>query len=210
MNTTDSNRSELIRELIQNADEEMCDEELMHALISKKLTINSNGGGASTLGQRAADAVAKFAGSWAFIFSFLGVMALWMLLNILMATHAFDSYPFILLNLLLSCIAAVQAPLIMMSQNRQEAKDRDRAENDYRVNLKSELVIDDLHQKLDAVLENQQQLFAALERLQKEQERREEPQPHGKRPNAGAGGDAPVPGRLPGMCAEKNQEAADD
>ena len=119
-----------------------------------------------SFGQRASDAVAKFAGSWAFIFSFIAIMVLWMLLNILMADKAFDAYPFILLNLVLSCIAAVQAPLIMMSQNRQEAKDRERAENDYKVNLKSELIVDDLHRKLDRVLENQKELRHRLEQLE--------------------------------------------
>ena len=119
-----------------------------------------------SFGQRASDAVAKFAGSWAFIFNFIAIMVLWMLLNILMADKAFDAYPFILLNLVLSCIAAVQAPLIMMSQNRQEAKDRERAENDYKVNLKSELIVDDLHRKLDWVLENQKELRHRLEQLE--------------------------------------------
>jgi uncharacterized membrane protein len=117
------------------------------------------------LGQRAADAVAKFVGSWAFIFIFLVTLVAWMVLNILLAAGAFDPYPFILLNLVLSCIAAVQAPLIMMSQNRQEQKDRARAESDYRINLKSELIVDDLHQKLDQVLENQKKLTAELEAL---------------------------------------------
>ena len=119
--------------------------------------------GRATLGQRAADAVAKFAGSWAFIFSFLGVMAVWMCVNIIMFARAFDPYPFILLNLLLSCIAAVQAPLIMMSQNRQEQKDRARAENDYRVNLKNELLIDELYTKLDRALKNQAKIIKLLD-----------------------------------------------
>ena len=96
-------------------------------------------------------------------------MVVWMILNIVMAERAFDAYPFILLNLVLSCIAAVQAPLIMMSQNRQEAKDRARAENDYRINLKSELIIDDLHKKLDLVLENQKKLEHKLEQLEQRQ-----------------------------------------
>ena len=99
-------------------------------------------------------------------------MVVWMVLNIVMADKAFDEYPFILLNLVLSCIAAVQAPLIMMSQNRQEAKDRRRAENDYRINLKSELIIDDLHKKLDLVLENQKKLCRRLEQLEHEGKRR--------------------------------------
>ena len=123
-----------------------------------------------SFGQRASDAVAKFAGSWAFIFSFIAVMIIWMVVNLLLASRAFDAYPFILLNLVLSCIAAIQAPLIMMSQNRQEAKDRERAENDYKVNLKNELIIDDLHRKLDLILENQRKLNRRLDELEQKQE----------------------------------------
>ena len=96
--------------------------------------------------------------------------------NVLLASRAFDAYPFILLNLVLSCIAAVQAPLIMMSQNRQEAKDRQRAENDYRVNLKNELIIDDLHRKLDRILENQQRIDQRLEHLEQNNQRKEKEQ----------------------------------
>ena len=98
-----------------------------------------------TIGQRAADAIAKFASSWAFIFAFTGVLILWIVINTLLAVKAFDPFPFILLNLVLSCVAAIQAPLIMMSQNRQEEKDRQRAENDYKVNLKTEIMIEDLY-----------------------------------------------------------------
>lgn len=158
----------MIRELVKTSSDELKDEELMHMLISEKVSANINTDDKATFGQRASDAVARFAGSWAFIFSFLGVMVLWMILNTLLAAKAFDGYPFILLNLVLSCIAAVQAPLIMMSQNRQEAKDRARAENDYHVNLKSELIIDDLHLKLDSVLENQKKLTAEISSLRKE------------------------------------------
>ena len=161
---TDS-RSQLIRELLKTTDEELNDEELIHMLISQKLTSDVADDSKATLGQRAADGVARFAGSWAFIFSFIGVMVLWIVVNLLMASKAFDGYPFILLNLVLSCVAAIQAPLIMMSQNRQEAKDRARAESDYRINLKSELIIDDLHLKLDEVLENQEKLTAELNAL---------------------------------------------
>lgn len=120
-----------LNEIIATTDKEFTDEELIHQLLDEKVSSSPAGGDRTTFGQRAADAVARFAGSWGFIFSFLLCMAVWMLINILMAANAFDAYPFILLNLVLSCIAAVQAPLIMMSQNRQEAKDRLRAENDY-------------------------------------------------------------------------------
>ena len=114
-----------------------------------------------TLGQRAADSIAKFAGSWAFIFSFTGVLILWMVVNTVLAAKAFDPYPFILLNLVLSCVAAIQAPLIMMSQNRQEEKDRRRAENDSKVNLKTEIMIEDLYDKVNAILAKR----SALERM---------------------------------------------
>ena len=110
----------------------------------------------------AADAIAKFAGSWAFIFAFAGVLILWMLVNTLLAAKAFDPYPFILLNLVLSCVAAIQAPLIMMSQNRQEEKDRRRAENDYKVNLKTEIMIEDLYDKVNAILARQTALEKQL------------------------------------------------
>ena len=168
MNKNKSRQAQLIRELVKTSSDELQDEELMHMLISEKVSANINEDDEATLGQRAADGVARFAGSWAFIFSFLAVMVLWMIVNTLLASKAFDGYPFILLNLVLSCIAAVQAPLIMMSQNRQEAKDRTRAENDYHVNLKSELIVDDLHRKLDAVLENQKRLTSEVNTLKNE------------------------------------------
>ena len=162
----ETERQRIIRELLHGTDEEFTDEELIQQLIATKVTENADRQEKLSFGQRASDAVAKFAGSWAFNFSFIAIMVLWMLLNILMADKAFDAYPFILLNLVLSCIAAVQTPLIMMSQKRQEAKDRERAENDYKVNLKSELIVDDLHKKLDRVLENQKELRHRLEQLE--------------------------------------------
>ena len=167
MNTR-KNRAEIIKELLHITDKELTDEELLKEILSTDISENSEKGGKEekiTFGQKAADAVAKFAGSWAFIFSFIAVMVIWMVMNVLLAAKAFDAYPFILLNLVLSCIAAVQAPLIMMSQNRQEVKDRKRAENDYRVNLKSEFVIDALYKKLESVSEMQKKIFKKLEAL---------------------------------------------
>ena len=154
-------RRRIVKELLDVTDKEFTDEELIHQLINTELSKDSDKTDKLTFGQRAADAVARFAGSWAFIFSFIAIMVIWMVLNM-----AFDAYPFILLNLVLSCIAAVQAPLIMMSQNRQEAKDRERAENDFKVNLKSELIIDDLHRKMDLVLENQKKINRRLDLLE--------------------------------------------
>lgn len=169
-------RRMVIKELLDVTDREFTDEELIRQLTMTGITQRAAQDEKSTLGQRAADAVARFAGSWAFIFSFIAVMVLWMAGNVLLASRAFDAYPFILLNLVLSCIAAVQAPLIMMSQNRQEAKDRQRAENDYRVNLKNELIIDDLYRKLDRILENQQRIDQRLERLEQNNQRKEKEQ----------------------------------
>ena len=169
-------RRKVIKELLDVTDREFTDEELIRQLTLTGITQRAAQDEKSTLGQRAADTVARFAGSWAFIFSFIAVMVLWMAGNVLLASRAFDAYPFILLNLVLSCIAAVQAPLIMMSQNRQEAKDRQRAENDYRVNLKNELIIDDLYRKLDRILENQQRIDQRLERLEQNNQQKEKEQ----------------------------------
>ena len=120
-----------------------------------------------TFGQRIADKVATFGGSWTFIISFGAFLAGWICLNIFwLANKAFDPYPFILLNLILSTIAAIQAPVIMMSQNRQEEKDRDRAKKDYMVNLKSEMEIRMLHEKLDHLILNQQTEVLEIHKVQ--------------------------------------------
>ncbi len=156
----------IVRELLHQSDKELTDEELIQEVLNTNVTENSDKHEKVSFGQKAADAVAKFAGSWAFIFSFVAVMVIWMVVNIILGAKAFDAYPFILLNLVLSCIAAVQAPLIMMSQNRQEAKDRKRAENDYRINLKSEFLIDELYKKLQQVSETQKKLVKMIEEMQ--------------------------------------------
>lgn len=107
-------------------------------------------------GQIISDKVANFGGSWAFIISFFVVLVIWIIFNTIALNNlVFDPYPFILMNLILSCIAALQAPIIMMSQNRQEEKDRKRSENDYLINMKSELEIRALNQKIDLLLEEQ-------------------------------------------------------
>ncbi|HQV52762.1 MAG: DUF1003 domain-containing protein [Flavobacteriales bacterium] len=107
-------------------------------------------------GQRISDKIARFGGSWAFILIFLGILTVWIVFNVtVVLSDRFDPYPFILMNLILSCVAAMQAPVIMMSQNRKEERDRMRAENDYLINLKAELQIRSLHQKVDLLLEEQ-------------------------------------------------------
>ena len=153
----------LLTEIVEDIERDMTDEEVLKLLAGSKISVNpSKDKEKYTFGQKAADAIAKFAGSWAFIFSFVGVLAAWMVINIILAAKAFDPYPFILLNLVLSCVAAIQAPLIMMSQNRQEEKDRRRAENDYKVNLKTEIMIEDIYDKITAVLAKQNALEKKL------------------------------------------------
>jgi predicted membrane protein len=163
--TTDMKENrKLLKEVLRDIRHDMTDEEVLNLLADSKISVSPESGKEKyTLGQRAADAIAKFAGSWAFIFSFTGGLVLWMVINTLMAAQAFDPYPFILLNLVLSCIAAIQAPLIMMSQNRQEEKDRRRAENDYKVNLKTEIMIEDLYDKVNAILAKQSELEKQLQ-----------------------------------------------
>ena len=122
-----------------------------------------------TFGDRLSDKVASFGGSWKFIIAFFSFMAFWIVLNVvLLHDKVFDPYPFILLNLLLSCLAAIQAPLIMMSQNRVEAKDRARSEHDYKINLKSELEIQLLHKKIDHLLIHQNKHLLEMQRIQAE------------------------------------------
>lgn len=121
-----------------------------------------------SLGSRVADRVARFGGSWLFIISFLALMGLWIGANAFLLARPFDRYPFILLNLILSTIAAIQAPIILMSQNRTEQKDRQRSVNDYLVNLKAEIEIRNMHQKLDLLISEQMKTLFEIQREQVE------------------------------------------
>ena len=157
----------LVKELgeLSELDKTVLDSLTGNTILTDKLDGESQQ--ALTFGQRIADKVASFGGSWTFIISFGVFIALWISLNVFwLVNKGFDPYPFILLNLLLSCLAALQAPVIMMSQNRQEEKDRERAKKDYMINLKSELEIRTLHEKIDHFIMDQQQ---ELLDLQKEQ-----------------------------------------
>ena len=142
--------NKIIKEIIENVRDDMQDEEIIHLVLEKP--ISSNKQEKETYGQKIADKIAHFGGSWHFIIIFTVLLISWMVFNHFIK-DSIDPYPFILLNLMLSCIAAIQAPIIMMSQNRQEQKDRQRNENDYKVNLKTEIIIQDLHNKLDLILE---------------------------------------------------------
>lgn len=143
---------------------------LQRAISRRTVALDTNQAyeGRLSVGDRLADTIASFGGSWAFILSFLGLLALWVVLNLLLALGAFDPYPFIFLNLMLSMLAALQAPVIMMSQNRQAAKDRIAAAHDYEVNLKAEVEIMALHDKLDQLREKD--LRTLIEKQQEQTE----------------------------------------
>ena len=139
----------------------LADHELVAANVNREFDRGT------TMGGRVADRVASFGGSWVFVIGFLVVLVAWIVFNSLALLHRpFDPYPFILLNLVLSCLAAMQAPVIMMSQNRQEAKDRLRAEHDYRVNLKAELEIRLLSERIDRLLNHQWQRLLEIQQIQ--------------------------------------------
>ncbi|HEX9026351.1 MAG TPA: DUF1003 domain-containing protein [Clostridium sp.] len=156
-------KEELVREILEkdkDLKDSNIDEELLHELISGKVSknINTTHDEKLTLGQRTADRIATFGGSWTFIISFGVVLTIWIIGNaFILSSKAFDPYPFVFLNLILSCLAAIQAPIIMMSQNRQSERDRLTAANDYLINLKSEIIIEDLHIKIDTLMEQQQE-----------------------------------------------------
>ena len=123
--------------------------------------------GRLTVGQKMADKIATFGGSWTFIIAFFSFILLWIGVNIwILTTKPFDPFPFILLNLILSCLASIQAPIIMMSQNRQEQKDRQRAEHDYKINLKAELEIKLLSEKIDHMIVNQNKNLLEIQEIQ--------------------------------------------
>lgn len=148
------------------------EEEVLDSILKKEIiTENSNKeySKKKIIGQNIADSVAKFGGSWTFISIFIFILLFWIILNtIILMKKPFDPYPFILLNLVLSCLAALQAPVIMMSQNRQEEKDRIRAENDYQVNLKAEIEIKILHEKLNHLITEQWDRLVEIQEIQLE------------------------------------------
>jgi uncharacterized membrane protein len=165
-------RSEYVREILRSEKGELTslEEEVLtslqrHDVLSTNVEADLEQ--ARTLGERLADRLADFGGSWLFLMCFGAFMALWIGMNsFVLWRHPIDPYPFILLNLVLSCLAAIQAPIIMMSQNRQEARDRLRSEHDYQVNLKAELEIRHLHEKIDHMLSHQWERLVDIQEIQ--------------------------------------------
>ncbi len=161
-------KKEIVEMLLRNnALDSKDEEELLDLLVDQPISIDvdKQEEAKMTKGDRIADKVSEIAGSWGFIICFSGFLIFWIVLNsvILSGDKQIDPYPFILLNLLLSCLAALQAPVIMMSQNRQAAKDSLRNQNDYRTDLKSELILEELHDKMDEILKNQRKLMKNME-----------------------------------------------
>jgi uncharacterized membrane protein len=167
-------RTEYVKDVLvaDKGDLSALEEQVMKSLSEEELlskNINVEFEGQLTLGQRLADKIAEFGGSWRFITIFGAVLLVWVAINsIVLILKPFDPFPFILLNLVLSCLAAIQAPIIMMSQNRQESKDRLSAQHDYLVNLKAELEIRHLHEKMDHLLMHQWQRLLEIQEIQTE------------------------------------------
>ena len=158
-------KKELVKQLLKqeiNVDDE---EDLIEMLINKLITIDVDKQEDKTLttGERLADKLSEFAGSWSFIIGFSVFIIIWIIINGILMKNASDPYPFVLLNLVLSCLASLQAPIIMMSQNRQAKKDSIRNQNDYQVDLKSELILERLHEEIRESLKNERTIIKMLE-----------------------------------------------
>ena len=152
--TTEYSRVDLIKMILEDQTELQQEELLLQQLLVEKLSKDAikDLDEERSMGAKSADALASLAWSWTFIIIFFTILLARVVVNAVFLTRPFDPYPFILMNLILSCLAAIQAPIIMMSQNRQEEKDRNRAKNDYLINLKAEILIEDMHVKLNEIL----------------------------------------------------------
>jgi uncharacterized membrane protein len=194
----DRYRNRYVREALETEKGELSalEAEVVESLREQEIltrNLNEEFEGKLTVGERIADRVAEFGGSWAFILSFGGIILVWIAVNtLLLVRKPFDPYPFILLNLCLSCLAALQAPVIMMSQNRQEAKDRLRAEQDFQTNLKAELEVRALNTKMDQLIAHQWQRLLEIQQIQMEMMEELIRATNRKNP-ANEGADAPPP-----------------
>lgn len=165
-------KKEIVKMLLNQNLETQDEEDLIDLLIDSPLSVDvdKQEEGSITFGEKAADKISEAVGSWKFILIFCGFIVFWIILNGICLLNPIDPFPFILLNLLLSCVAAIQAPIIMMSQNRQAKKDSMRNHNDYRIDLKSELILESLHYDIDKLISNQKKIIAYI---QKEEAKKE-------------------------------------
>lgn len=159
-------KKEIVQRLVNQKLDKKDHEDLIDMLINNPISVDVDKEQEAniTFGEKMADKISAIAGSWFFIMLFMLFLFLWIVLNTLFLKEKIDPYPFILLNLVLSCISAIQAPIIMMSQNREAKKDSVRNQNDYIVDLKSELILEDLHRKLELILMNQSKILDLYEK----------------------------------------------
>ena len=166
-NNNSVNKKEIVKKLLKQTIDSQNEDELIEMLIDKPISfdVDKEEDKNETRGDKLADKVAEVAGSWPFIIGFSGFLIGWIIVNVaFLANKAWDPYPFVLLNLLLSCLSALQAPIIMMSQNRQGKKDSLRNQNDYQIDLKSELILEDLHDNIKKVLSAQNKMVRYIDK----------------------------------------------
>ena len=161
------NKKELVKKLLKQEISAEDESELIEMLIDRPITIDVDKQEDSTLttGEKLADKLSEIAGSWGFIIGFSAFIIIWIIINTAILNKASDPYPFVLLNLVLSCLASLQAPIIMMSQNRQAKKDSIRNQNDYQIDLKSELILERIHEEIQESLKNERQIIKLLKQL---------------------------------------------
>ena len=150
------------------------EEEIIDLLINNPITVDVDKENDSkmTFGDKVADKLSEIAGSWTFIIIFCAFLVIWIIINGILLVNAIDPYPFILLNLMLSCLASLQAPIIMMSQNRQSKKDTIRNKNDYRTDLKSELILEQLYDRLEKVIQNQNRIMIYIRKMSEKEDKK--------------------------------------
>lgn len=158
------NKEKLVKMILNKTDNDTMDnfDELFDMLINEPIAINVDKEENRTIGEKVADKLAEVAGSWTFIMIFVLFLIFWIVLNVI-AMQAVDPYPFILLNLVLSCISAIQAPIIMMSQNREAKKEKIKSNNEYKTTLKNELILEELHRKMDEILKNEKTILEYID-----------------------------------------------
>lgn len=166
MENMKNTKKEIVQMLLKKKLDAESEEELLNLLVDEPLAIDVDKleDANRTVGDRFADRLSEIAGSWNFIIGMILFLILWIILNVFVIENG-DPYPFILLNLILSCVSSLQAPIIMMSQNRESKKDRLRSSNDYKIDLKSELILEELHDEMREILNNQKKIFKMLEKF---------------------------------------------
>ena len=162
------NKEKLVKMILNKTDNDTMDnfDELFDMLINEPIAINVDKEENRTIGEKVSDKLAEVAGSWTFIIIFVLFLIFWIVLNVI-AMQAVDPYPFILLNLVLSCISAIQAPIIMMSQNREAKKEKIKSNNEYKTTLKNELILEELHRKIDEILKNEKTILEYIDNEKK-------------------------------------------